>query len=372
MMYKLFFLILFPTLTFAQKAEFDLTIHNRVDTSKEEVKEIITLWKNYLSSKPDSIYNNPYWNEDEKEMYEDFDFTRQFLYRMPSEKLLKYFSPTVLSIVKKHGAYAIRTLFYADKAAGKTKNSNPWAITEIYAIKENNQWKLKNALPIITRNWNQKTTDKITFIYPPAHQFNDSLAKQANSFCNKLTNKFQLPNWEPFDFYITSKPDKMGRLLGFDFFFVGYATGMSWKRERMLFTGKGSEWYPHEFVHLILPEKNRHFMIEEGFATWQGGSRGKTFKENAAILARKLNQKDTITFNDILTRKWGRKYNALYTTGAIICREVWMKEGAKGIHRLLNIPPDNENLVTNLCDIFEVDKSQLTTLLKEDILNTYQ
>jgi hypothetical protein len=361
--------MLIHSLTYAQQAyEFDLTVHNRVDTTKQVVKEIINLWKNYLTSNPDSIYDNPYWNEAEKEKYRDFDFTRQFLYRIPPRKLLNYFKPTVLSVVKKNDAWAIRTLFYADGLKGKARKSNPWCIIELYALEVNGTWKLKNALPIITQEWEQTKAGKIHYIYPPDHQFNDSLAHKSNAFCQRITKKFHLPAWEPFDFYITDSPGKLGKLLGFDFFFVGYTTGMGWKRERLLFTGKGSEWYPHEFIHLILPDHTRHYMIEEGFATWQGGAKGKTFEENAKILAHELKKADTVTFTDILERKWGHRYLAYYTTGAIICRKAYEKEGTTAIKKLMNISQSNEKFIQALSEIFEIEEEKIDGFIKNEIL----
>jgi len=57
--------------------------------------------------------------------------------------------------------------------------------------RENNQWRLKNSLPIITNNWIRKTIGKITFIYSPYHKFNEELAVKANEFCNQVTDEFQ-------------------------------------------------------------------------------------------------------------------------------------------------------------------------------------
>jgi hypothetical protein len=272
-------------LTYGQKPSIEFTIHSRVDTSKQEIKEIVALWTNYLSSKPDSIYDNPYWNEEEKKKYTDFDFTRPFIYPFPSAQLLNYYKPTILSVEKDGENYAIRTLFSADGLEGIYKKSNPWCITKIYAIKENNQWKLKNALPILTQSWKRKTIGKITFIYPPEHQFNDNLAEKANKFCDSITLKFQFPDWKPFDFYITKSGDELGKLLGFDFFFTGYTTGMGMNDRRILLGGIDSEWYPHEFVHLVVDNKKRHGMINEGFATWLGGTMEKTFDEGTNTCA---------------------------------------------------------------------------------------
>ena len=40
-------------------------ISARVDTSKIEINKIYHLYSNYLNSRPDSGYANPYWNEKE-------------------------------------------------------------------------------------------------------------------------------------------------------------------------------------------------------------------------------------------------------------------------------------------------------------------
>jgi len=356
----------FFNFTYAQHGDIDITVHNRVDTTKNKIKEIVALWKNYLNSKPDSIYDNPYWNEAEKEKYKDFDFTRQFVYKLPSDKLLNYYKPTILSIVKKNGGHAIRTLYYAEGLKENYRKSNPWCITEIYAVKENSKWKLKNALPLITNGWINKPVGKINYIYPPGHCFNDTLAQKAMHFCNKVTKKFNLPAWQPFDFYVTSNPDKLGELLGFDFFFVGYTTGMAWKRKRILFSGIGEEFYPHEFMHLILPEANRHKIIEEGMATWQGGANDKTFNENAKILAFEISKNDSITFSKILKQNSGGDV-IFYTTGAIICKKAYKKNGAKAIKKLINTPNDDERLRKSLCDIFDVDKKNLNKFIKKEI-----
>jgi hypothetical protein len=363
------FLITFSSgLTFAQKPTFDLTVHSRVDTSKQEVKEIVTLWANYLSSRPDSIYDNPYWNEAEKKKYSDFDFTRTFIYQFPSAQLLSYYKPTILSVEKEGANYAIRTLFNAEELEGIYKKSNPWCITKFYAIKENNRWKLKNALPVITANWKRKTIGKITFIYPPEHRFNETLAGKANKFCDSVAMKFQLPDWKPFDFYITKNGDELGKLLGFDFFFTGYTTGIGMNEERVLFGGFDYEWYPHEFVHLVVNNKKRHGMINEGFATWLGGAMEKTFEERAKILAQQLVKNDTVTFDHILNKKWGWQFAAYYTTGAIICKLVYDKGGVTAINKLFDIPPDNSKLIQTICELLIINTTDLDKFLRTETL----
>ena len=366
------FLVLFYLLSyglaFSQTPNIDITIHSRVDTTNKEIKEIINLWTNYLTSQPDSIYDNPYWNDAEKKQYKDFDLSRKFIYQFPANQLLNYYKPTILSIEKEGNNYGIRTLFIAEGLEEIYKNSNPWCITKLYAVKENNHWKLKNALPILTENWNKKTVGKITFIYPSQHQFNDTLAKKANEFCNRIAKDFQFPEWKPFDFYITESGDALGQLLNFDFFFTGYTTGMGMTDNGILFSGLGSEWYPHEFIHMIVPDNERHGLIDEGFATWQGGAMGKTFDERTKILAIQIANNNTVTFLDVLNNKWGWQYAANYTTGAIFCKLAYDKGGIIAVKKLLEIPPDNDKLIATICTLFDIDENGLDRFWRAETL----
>jgi hypothetical protein len=365
---RLFFFLFSLAYNLILGQQANITIHSRVDTTKKEIREIAALWQNYLNSQPDSIYDNPYWNDAEKKLYKDFDLSRKFIYQFPSKQLLNYYKPAILSIEKERDNYAIRTIFAAEGLEGIYRKSNPWCITKLYAIIENNKWKLKNALPIVTENWKRKTVGKITFIYPPQHIFNNALAKKANEFCNGITKDFQFPEWKPFDFYITDSGDELGQLLNFDFFFTGYTTGMGMNENRVLLGGFGSEWYPHEFVHLIVPGNEGHALINEGFATWQGGAMEKTFEERAKILASQIAVNDTVTFLDVLNKKWGWQYASYYTTGAIFCKLAYDKGGITAVKKMLEIPPDNGKLIDSICALLDIGKNDIDKFWRTETL----
>jgi hypothetical protein len=364
----LFLFLLSTNQTFGQHTKVDVTIHSRVDTTHSEIKEVAALWTNYLNAKPDSIYDNPYWNNAEKLKFRDFDFSQAYLYQFPSNQLSEYYKPTILSIEKEGENYGIRTIFSADGLQGAYRRSNPWCITKLYAVKENGEWRLKNALPIITENWNKKALGKITFIYPPHHKFNEELATKAILFCNEISAEFQFPEWKPFCFYITDSGDELGKLLNFDFFFAGYTTGIGMNDNRMLLSGLGSAYYPHEFIHLIIPKQERHWIIEEGFATWKGGTMGKTFNEVAVTLANQIDVNDSITFTDVLNKKWGWQYAAFYTTGAIFCKAAYDKGGVTLVKKLLETPNDNEKLIETICKLFEIEKEAVGTFWRREVL----
>lgn len=363
------FLFLFTSnQIFGQQKKVDITIHSRVDTTKNEIKEVVEVWKDYLNSKPDSLYDNPHWNKAEKLKYKNFDFSAPYLYQFPSNQLLGYYKPTILSVEKEGDHYGIRTIFSAEGLEGEYRKSNPWCITKLYAIKENGNWKLKNALPVITENWTKKTIGKINFIYPPDHDFDENLAKKASMFCNSIKEEFQFPEWNPFDFYITKSGDELGKLLNFDFSFAGYTTGIGMNENRMLLSGLGSEYYPHEFIHLIIPKTNRHGLIEEGFATWKGGQGGKTFEESANILAKEIALNRAVTFTDILNKKWGWQHAAFYTTGAIFLKVAYDKGGVVFVKKFLDTPNDRDKLIQSICSVFKIEEKGIDSFWRTEVL----
>ena len=364
----LFLFLVAENQIYGQQAKIDVTIHSRVDTTQKEIKEVAELWIDYLNSKPDSLYDNPHWNKAERLAYKNFDFSMPYLYQFPSNQLLGYYKPTILSVEKEGDYYGIRTIFAADGLEGEYRKSNPWCITKLYAINENGKWKLKNALPIITENWTKKTMGKITFIYPPNHNFNEDLAKKASLFCNEIADEFLFPQWQSFDFYITNSGDELGKLLNFDFSFAGYNTGIGLNENRMLLSGLGSEFYPHEFIHLIVPNIDRHSLIEEGFATWKGGQGGKTFEESAYILANEIGLDKKVTFTDVLNKKWGWQYSAFYTTGAIFFKVAYDKGGIVLVKKLLETPNDSEKLIQTICSVFEIEKNEIDSFFRNEVL----
>lgn len=367
-LYILLFLF-FAIRAYGQQDKIEVTLHSRVDTSNSEIRQIANLWINYLNSQPDSLYDNPYWNKAEKLKFKNFDFSARYLYQFSSKQLLRYYKPTILSIEKESDHYEIRTIFSADGMQQVNQNSNLWCITNLYAVKEDGEWKLKNALPFITENWNRRRIGKITFVYPPHHKFNDAMAKKANEFCNEISNEFLFADWTPFEFYITDTPDEMGRLLNFDFFYAGYTTGIGMNDNRILFSGMGSEYYPHEFVHLLIPNGKRHGMIEEGFATWKGGQGGKTFEESVRLLAGELVKNDTVTFSDVLEGEWGWQYASFYTTGAILLNSAYRKGGLAAIKILLDVPNDNAKLMETVCKLFEIDEGDIDRFWRNEVMN---
>jgi hypothetical protein len=358
---------------FSQGYTVDMTITARVDTTNKDIKDIFELYKNYLLSRPDSVYDNSFWNESEKIKYGDFDLTRSsfFLNGFLNYSILARFKPVVLAIEPENGKYSIRTLFYAEDLQGKSKQSNPWCITKIFAVKENETWKLENALPNIIKNWNVEKKEHITFYYPDTHKYSNELASKSDNFCDSIIRYYRFPQPENINFYICRSADEVGELMGFEYFFTGYTAGKTIKENNIIFSGLNSEWYPHELVHMIVPEnKLRHKIIDEGFATFIGGSGTETFEDSFNTLSQFINENDTISFDDILTWKVDSQA-AFYTGGAVLCKLVEEYKGVDGINELLLSDTSSDDILYDVVmHILKMDKISFSDAWKQAIIKT--
>lgn len=347
------------------QTDVNLKTSARVDTTKHEVKEILQLYTNYLQSRPDSIYDNPYWDEIDKQQYKDYDFSRMSLFQngISLNEVLAYFSPYVLSIEKvANNLYTIRTLYSDNVSDNGTK---VWCIHLVNAIKTPTGWKLQNYLRHETANWNLIQSKRINYHFPKAHVFNNDLANKSTAFCEEIIQKYN-PNYKNvIEFYITESIDEMGRLEGFDFYFTSVTTGKT--KEGMVFSGKGSEFYPHEFIHALLPiNDKRGKLVEEGLATFLGTKQDK--KEYADLIKPYANDyfksKDSIDIEDFaISRGAWRGYNSLYPAGAILCELVYNKKGEEGIRQLINTDTSNARMVLSL--VLEITQLDRATFKKE-------
>ena len=351
-----------------------LLVSSRVDTTSEDINSIIKLYEDYYKSKPDSIYDNPHWNSKEKEHYEDFDFSRASIFQggMNAEMLFKYFSPFVMSVEPIGNKYQIRVLFSSPTIDPKYAGSKVWCIQKLNAIRENQNWVFENLIVDLSKNWSSTQLGFIKYIYPPTHNFNQQEAEKGKVFCNDIIKRFNPSFQNGFEYYVTSSKDEMGLLENFDYYFVGITSGKA--REKMILTSKGNEFYPHEFVHKILPSNtNRSYIIEEGLATFLGT------KEDT-VEYRKLMQKldldlesnsEKINFQSTISQTTRfNGYQTAYPAGAAICELVYKVSGDKGIIQLMTANTIGfDNIIQTVSGITGLNQEEIEIEWKK-IINT--
>ncbi len=344
-----------------------LFINNGVDTTNTEIKKVIKLWENYLTSRPDSLYDNPYWSKEEKLRYKDFDLLRTSF----NPTLYMGFLPTVLSVKPVDEFYEIKTIFSACTDSGY---SNPLCVMNVYAKKEENEYKLFNALPINTRSWNQTKIGEITYHCPSTHTFNPNRAEQLKVFVDSLVKLYNI-EVIPIDFYLTDDFDEMQKARGLESY-MGMGNlknnpgGRTDGNNKIIYSGGGDEYYAHEIVHLYLSPlfPNCHFYFAEGIATYYGGSIGNPLEWHIQRMALYLEQHPEIDLNDIFSFRFMDKLtNPAYVFGGLFCQMALEKGGIKKLKRLMNYGPKPEDFYTAIQKEFGIKKENLDQFLRKEI-----
>lgn len=309
---------------------------------RPEIKPIVELYRNYIESNPDSIYDNPFWNSAEKKRFHDFDFSRNSIFQgengWTAKTLYSTYKAYILKIEKKDSVfYLIQSMLYKPNADSIWDKFNPIFIHRYYAIHENSRWKLANALFYDTKHWQSYDTEKICFHFNSNESFSKTLADTSNAFCDSVITRFDFsPLMAKIDFYVVDGVHEVGHLLGYDHYIYGFAFGKS--IENIIISGNKTVYYPHELVHQIVKKENLGSnFIEEGFATWLGGSMGNAYHD----VAKDFSQHYLTTANSNF--EWAFECNiSCYAFAAIIIDLIHDYYGDNGVKELIKLPSNNK------------------------------
>ncbi len=267
------------------------------------VPEIFRAWREYLRSDAQRQSPTKYWSAAEQRKWSRYDIAGGYAYQG--------FSATVLSIqLAQPGAtdeYVVRTLFASTD--GPANDIKPIALTRVYAIRESGHWVFANALPRLTREWKRRVVGHITYIVQPGHTFDEGKARSAARFADSVAAMFGVKPITDLNYYVAETPEEIHRILGLDFMVGGDQASYSDPARQMILVGNSvfGENHRHELTHSVLAPltwtANTPSIINEGTATWLGGSLGKSFpdvmKEYAAFLA----AHPAVTLDSVLTVK---------------------------------------------------------------------
>jgi hypothetical protein len=345
--------------TMGQDYKVDLKLSFWTDTTThKELVPIVKLYKNYLESRPDSIYDNPYWNSNEKTNFENFDFISSAIFNpgtSSAKSLFKKFSVNLLNIEKKDSVYIIQAMYYSNLLANDSVYApfNPIAIVRLAAIKENNDFKLANAYPYLTENWFHKKGQSINYHFPKQEYYSDSLNTLNEEFIAKLCSLFNFKTPNNIEIFAVDGVHELGKLLGYDYYIYGYASGRA--INNLILSGNKSVYYPHEIAHQVLPKnKQRNHLLEEGFATYYGGTGGVPYQQKVKEFSKKYTDLK-LSFETAAT---GEQLNN-YPLGAIIVDIMVNDFGYKKTALLLQSSTlSNDELFTEIQKLTGLNKQQ--------------
>lgn len=364
-LFRTFLALLISTSAFAQDSV-NIIVSNRVNFETDYNKEqVLETYRNYLASIPDSIYDNPYWNQKEKKAFKQFDFSIKFLLQGIGSKNLSQYMDLYVLTIEPSGTerYTLRVQYQFK--GGLKSGSSIWCIHKVNAIKEDNKWVLENYFNEATENWKSTNRGLINYHHSPDYKVNGHEANRAANFLDSLKKTFNINKVNHIDYYLTKSADQLGELLGFEYFFTGYTTGVTVAPLGRIYTSVG-EFHAHELVHLLLYNQdiNRNFFIEEGIASFLGSKfqYPKKYNEEQEKFQNDLIKKPNYTIENIYSSKLPfNSYNYKYAFGARICELVYTKRGIEGLKRMLNTNTVNEE------DFFNFLKKELAISSKEDL-----
>ncbi len=364
------FLHLLTLTALAQTPSIRVKINGGIDTANSDISQVIHLWKSYLNSNPDSVYDNPYWNDAEKWMYSGkFDLLNSTYYSPSLYAYLPYWRATIMSVSQIKGGFALRTLF----ATTDSGFAYPMCIAEVGAMKEGGRYRLCNMLPMNTSGWGHEKVGSVRFIFPPSHTFDRDLALRMNSFVDSLT---ALWNIRPVDvdYYLADTRDELYKAIGLDYHLgegnIARPSGSSDARNRIVYGAGQGEYYPHEFVHVYMSPlfTNCHGYFHEGYATLLGGHKGHDLSWHIRRMDRYLMEHPALDLDTVLGF-WDMDFQTtpLYVFGGLLCKMAEDKGGLPMLKRLMSSGKTDDDFYRAIEDIFGVPRTKLNGFLRSKI-----
>ncbi len=363
-------------------AQIEVSHVSSVDTSDREIQAVFNHWKGYLNARPDSTYDNPYWDTDEvaesrRLGLAHFDRSAQFLFKfgLSAERYFSYFKPKVLSIEKyKKDVFKIKTIFETcqDWANKPDFMQSPMHIVSVYCKKIDSRYYLQNGIRYEVEHWKKVHKNFINYFVHPACDFDEREANKAVKFCKQIRKKFKLDKIEPIFYYITPNSEALGRLNNFDYKY-DYNTGLANMKKREIAVSKMGPCHYHEFIHVLFPleesnEIKRPKIVTEGLATWLGGASGSLeFEKELMDFSKEIQFNDTLLLSDILDNSYFHPLDniPLYVSGGFICKIVYEKYSVAGVKKLYSI--GKEDWIPIIEELFEMKYDRFDEYILDEI-----
>ncbi|MFI1773061.1 hypothetical protein [Thalassobellus citreus] len=280
--------------------------------------------------------------------------------------------PTIMSIQKKEeDKYLVKIA-----VMGKPEEFNSLnVIYNFYAFRENDgDFKFENVITENLKEWNEKNIENIKYIFPPNKKLNQTEVQKQIEFENNLISKF---NFDKINYtYIScNSVYDYKKIRGFDYedsmFFNNQNGGETFPEHELIFSGNNSEYYPHELVHLYTHKyfKNINSIIDEGFATYLGGSMELDYLHHIRILKEYLGNNKIDLLEYLLDNK--KKYTVIgnvssikYSVGALLCS---LADENNVLYEILDSGKSDEELIKTIEGLFNIDRKDFNSFINEKL-----
>lgn len=354
----------------------DFYIHEEVTNANGEVEQqLIELWQNYISDGNFQDKNSPYWSfENMKVPDENFwaigiESLKDRGYRVQCK---------IIGIFKVENDYwSLISSFSHVDASGE---SHLDVISAVYAKKINGKYLLISSAEYLKMIFEHQKIGNVNYYIHPFHEFKLEQAEQMNDFNIKMAKEFKVEPLE-FDYFVASNARDIARTWGYEYMNRMYNPsgkgGIASWRNMVIYSGNNSSYFPHELVHLytyhIVP-KDPHFWVGEGIATFYAGTSTYTFQGHMLKLKEFLHKNPDYDLSDI------RKLNKTipngehasdfrYVIGGLLMRNIYQKEGVKGLIDALKYGTSDEDFFRLIKDKLGVTKDRFDEYIKREMRN---
>lgn len=339
---------------------------------QKENDSIISRFKECINSKKRSDYRK-FWDSSDTTFFKTpyVDLYNIINFDYPTYK------PTIVAIQKLDNKYLFKIALM-----GKPEGFNSlYVIYNLYVVKNNvGEFVFQNILDETLKEWNTKIVENIKYYYNSNSTIDEKeIAKQVDF----ETELIKLLEVEKIDYkYIICKNNHESlSLLGYDYedsmFFTNQQGGVTFSKEKIIFAANNKATYPHEVTHIYT---YKHFpkiniIIDEGVATYLGGSKGLNYKKHIKALHKYIS-KNEISLSEYLFDNQKRytvlddSTTILYSSGALLCDLAYKKGGKKKLFDLMNSGRSDKELKSALEDIFNIDIANFDHFIENE-LNTF-
>ena len=240
---------------------------------------------------------------------------------------------------------------------------------------------LTNMVLLNSKHWVKNEFGNITYIYPPTHQFSQEKATQMEGFNQEMAALFEI-NPLQFRYFVTNSNMELYRLWGFDYaydmFNMDTTGGSAAVYSKIIYSGNGTEYYPHELAHLYVSQwlgedhSKVHSWFSEGLATYLGGSRGKSLDWQLGVLKTYLNSKPKPDLSNLfeLKLKIGISTNLDYVIGGLICKLAYEKGGMPAVKELLTVGKSDDDFYRGVEMVLGVSKEDFSDFIYREVEKT--
>lgn len=374
------FVLLFISLyTFGQNIHCD----TQVMLENQKNKDIIAinqLWCDYLASEPDSLYDNPYWNDKDKRRLKSYDLLRSEgymgLYSLAKLGELKNLVLSIKPLDEKY--YDIHSMYYWGNAI-----DYPYVLctTHVLAFKNNQgRFVLGNWLDYYSKEWKTQKRGNITFHYQVRKRSEKKIQKTVR-FLSFLRKEFDV-NVDSLDVFISSGWRETQRLKGFGYDFSETAVadhldnGASTDIDNHIIYSNlnEGEYYPHEMMRFVIARYPRaHRLLTDGLSEYYSDNsemRGVSHIDHFKNLDDFLSSRSEIDLGKFDSFNSGNLIESNYLIGMVIVRMIEEKCGHTKLLEALECVHSDDDLRVFLEKELGIRSEEINNVLRSEIASS--